>query len=172
MEFGDYVVVGAAEEADDKAATDAVERPSNAENKSTNVPEEEAKSVKRPAGDMPPPKRPRKDGRTDRVTEICDQLLQQGYFDVYETVAEKLSEMEKAAPDLEQDDDAEDDDEDEEKKKKGAEKDSDDEDEGEAILKQAGVPGEEQEVEYAEITVNEKLSEMEKAAPDLEQDDD
>merc|ERR1719247_4080303 len=30
-EFGDYVIVGAADEADDKAATDAVERPSNAE---------------------------------------------------------------------------------------------------------------------------------------------
>ena len=44
--------------------------------------DEEAKTVKRPAEDMPPPKRPRKDEAknksNDRVTEICDQLLQQG----------------------------------------------------------------------------------------------
>merc|ERR1719182_949212 len=142
-EFGDYVVVGAAEEANGKADADSGERPSNAENKSINVPEEEAKSVKRPAEEMPPPKRPRKDDsktrNNDRVTEICDQLLQQGYFDVYETIAEKLGEMEKATPDLEPDED-DDDDEDEEKgKKKKGDKDSDDEDEGEEIAKMAGM---------------------------------
>jgi hypothetical protein len=154
-EFGDYIIVGAAE--DDKAAAEAGEKNSNAENKSTNVPEEEAKSVKRPAEDMPPPKRPRKDDsknrNNDRVTEICDQLLQQGYFDVYQTPAEKLGEMEKATPDLEPDED-DDDDEDEEKgKKKKGDKDSDDEDEGEEIAKMAGMQEEqeEEEVEDAEM---------------------
>jgi hypothetical protein len=128
-EFGDYVVVGAAE---DKAASDKAE--TDAENKSTNVPkDEEAKTVKRPAEDMPPPKRPRKDEAknksNDRVTEICDQLLQQGYFDVYQTVSEKLGQMEKATPDLDPEEDEEEDEEDEEKGKKDGEEDSDDDNE-------------------------------------------
>jgi hypothetical protein len=138
-EFGDYVVVGAAAEASDKADADADDRPSNAENKSTNVPEaEEAKTLKRPADDMPPPKRLRKDDsktrNNDRVTEICDQLLQQGYFDVYETAAEKLGEMEKATPDVEPDHDQEEEEEDEEKGKKDGDKEESDDD-GEEMAK-------------------------------------
>ena len=34
----------------------------------------------------------------DRVTEICDQLMQQGYFDVFTTAKEKIHGLEKAAP--------------------------------------------------------------------------
>jgi hypothetical protein len=68
-----------------------------------------------PAGSGDAKRAKTEDGGTtsfiDRVTEICDQLMQQGYFDVFTTAKEKIPGLEKAVPDAAPDQEEDDDDE-------------------------------------------------------------